>query len=251
MIDVLSGIPGARTMITELFKGPIDNFLHFGLGKNGTTAEEFYYAVQFLFKVRSDKPETWADSRYMRDVYVDENTGKRTTRVQTLTDEQLVCMTADYLWNLMEMPITLDEFTTALLAQRKEILNTNRRQIAEFLAMLNKSSLARTIVRGETIPIKFLEQPVDDILTDPIDDDVLAELISYRPAPYRAKIGTHCRHRRRRKTPTVNVERLNQADQVVFELKPLTPSKGGLFGLESIAPEPADNSHRRSCGMSA
>ena len=187
LVDVFSDIPGERTLIVEMFKDTVLNYLYFGLGRNGTSAAEFFYSSEFLLRVRASDPETWRGARLMRSTYVDELTGKRVTRTVALADDTLKAMCSDYLWNLLAMPMPFDLFISELRKARCQILTENKQQILDFIDDLNRPSLARNILVGEQIPMKFFSQDIDQVLMEPKNPEDVAELVCYQPAKHRSR----------------------------------------------------------------
>jgi hypothetical protein len=51
--DVTSDVVPERTLWLTTIKDSCDNYLMWGLGRNGTSAPEFWYAAEFLFHTRA------------------------------------------------------------------------------------------------------------------------------------------------------------------------------------------------------
>jgi hypothetical protein len=245
VVDVVSDTPGEITMILETFKDAINNYLFYLIGEqNGTTVEEFFWAAEFLLRVRSDKPETWEGARYMRTVYKDEATGKRITRAVALTDEQLMMSCADRMYDLTRLPELygpFEDFVAALREQRRLRLSTNWQQVQELVDLTNNRSIVRNILHGETIPLKLLEDDMETVLTEGNQYD-LSELIRYQPRSrrirYRAHAPAPCEHNK------TKCARNNE--------RPVPPARGDLLAcLENTSPESADSPGHRSARLSA
>ncbi len=132
LYDVVSGVPGERTLWGRVLADAINNYLFFGLGRNGTTPREFWYSCEFLFVCRSSVPETWLDGKHVREVYEDAD-GIRRTHRQTIDDAVLQTMCIDAIWSLGEWPMPLDVFTDQLKAERGALLRRNWPQVRKFL----------------------------------------------------------------------------------------------------------------------
>jgi hypothetical protein len=217
LVDILSDVPGERTLIAETFKDALNNYLFFGLGQNGTSAPEFWYGVEFLFRIRASRPETWKDARYMRDAYVDEQTGKRVSRTLVLTDSQLQAGCADYLWDLLEMPLSLDEFVIRVRAVRRDLLRENKEQIEKVIRLLNSPSLSRNVLPGDTYPMKLFGQDYQEVLLEPKDPDDVSELVHYYP-----RTKTKCPLR-------VSAAPRHRAARIAAGERRVAPPKGELF----------------------
>ena len=246
LIDVFSDVPGERTMICKMFLDDCNNYVNYALAaQNGTSLDQFFYASEFLLRVRASKPETWQGARLMRTTYFDEDLGKRVTRVQALTDEQLKMSCADYLWSLMEMPMEFEDFVAALRAERRKRLQKSLEQVDEFIALMNNPSLSRNILHGETIPLKLLSQSPEDILTDPTINPVdLCRLVRYHPRNRKRSPGSPAVH-------CVRARRIHACEKKPV-VRQTQPAKGDLFAcLETNPPDSADSAGRCAGGLSA
>ena len=252
LVDVFSGVPGERTMLAESLKDACSNYLFFGLGQNGTSADEFWFSVEYLFRCRASRPETWQCARYMRDTFFDEAQGKRVTRVLTLTDEQLKLACIDAQWDLLEMPFPVERFVSALRAERKRLIGENRKQIETFIALLNNRSISRSLLRGETIPMKFFSQDLDEVLTEPKNPDDVSELIRYQPRRYRQQCARLARWQRQGPAPGTRFQfrpdRLAEAERAQTRMQPL---EGDHLAFETDSTEFADAVGSSSPGLSA
>ena len=133
LFDVASGISPERTIWCEVVKDAVHQFKFYGLGKNGTTADEFWSASKFLFHVRADKPETWMPAKVLRQTYYDEDLGRRASHVQTLSDDVLRAGCLDSILAHLCFPMTLDTFVRQLKAERRHLLQSNWKQVVKFL----------------------------------------------------------------------------------------------------------------------
>ena len=133
--DVVSDMPGVRTLWVGVIKDAVQQYLFFGLGRNGPTREEFWSACEFLFNIRASKPETWQEAKVMREVYYDEDLGRRASHVQMLSDDVLRAGCLDSIWANVYFPMTLETFVGRLKAERRNLLQRNWEQVVTFLGI--------------------------------------------------------------------------------------------------------------------
>ena len=121
-------------MITQA----IQDHLYFGLGKNGCVLEEFWFASEYLYTVRSTDPKTWEPSRYVDRSYEDRSDGNRIrfSEVVRLTDAELesMCFDRQYLSAGMDRVMPFDLFVRKLEEQRLVILSSSWQQVITYLA---------------------------------------------------------------------------------------------------------------------
>jgi hypothetical protein len=177
------GAPSEQLIALQLMTDAANNYLYFGLGRNGTTIEEFWYGYEFFFQVRSNKPESWQHAKYMRTVAVNPETGKRETIIQQLSDMQLEAMCFDTWYSLsgLENLLSIDRFCSWLKRTRREILEDNESQVREYIAMLKRVALSE-IGPGHQIPMEYegLTRSMIDTLVEPSDPAELAALVFYQ-----------------------------------------------------------------------
>jgi hypothetical protein len=246
LIDVFSDVPGERTLICKSLLDAVNNYINYGLSaQNGTSLDEFFYAAEFILRIRASKPETWEGARLMRTTYFDEELGKRVTRVQALTDEQLRMACIDYMWSLIEMPMEFEDFIAAIRAERRMRLQKSQEQVDEFIDLMYNRSLARKILHKETIPFKLLSQAQEDILTDPTTNPIdLCHLVSYQPRKRKRSTGSPAAR-------CVRVRRMHHCEKNPA-VRQAQPTKGDLFAcLETNSPESADSAGCCAVGLSA
>lgn len=134
LVDVACVSP-ERHLWCEVIKDAVHQFLFYGLGSNRTTADLFWSACKFLFHVRASKPETWQAARILREVYYDEDLGRRASHVQTLSDDVLKAGCLDLIWAHLCVPMTLETFVRRLKAERRSLLQRNWKQVVSFLGI--------------------------------------------------------------------------------------------------------------------
>jgi hypothetical protein len=146
LIDVVSGIQPERTLWLESFKDAVFNYKFYGLGRNGTCRDEFWYSCEYLFNVRSYLPSTWQGGRVIREVAEDE-TGKRRNRVVRIPDDVLMFQCLDQHWSYFDFRMSLESFCKRLKAERRGLLERNWPQVARYLHLnhLTFESCAATL----------------------------------------------------------------------------------------------------------
>lgn len=130
LVDVASNVPSERTLWVNVIEDACNHYKFFGLGNNGAEDVEFWYAVEFLFRVRASKPETWQDAtRRIHESYKDA-AGKRRVHEHTLTDDELRAMCFDWAWAHLQFGMSL-----RLKAERAAVVKESWRQIADYLRL--------------------------------------------------------------------------------------------------------------------
>jgi hypothetical protein len=182
-LDYASGTDSPwKLLYLKVISDAVSDYLYFGLGKNGTVADDFFYATEYFFKCRSFLPETWKHANSMRHAYVDEVSGKRVSSHLTLTDEELrqACFDRHYeiaeLHNLMPF----DQFIEWLKVRRSEILEENKAQVNAYIDLLQRTAL-REVIGGQQIPFKLDSADRMQVLTRPTSPEQVAELVFYAP----------------------------------------------------------------------
>jgi hypothetical protein len=136
LVDVACVSP-ERHLWCSVIADAVQQYLFYGLGKNGTKRDgtEFWSACKFLFHVRASKPETWMPAKVLRETYKDENLGRRASHVQTLSDEVLKAGCLDAILEHLSFPMTLETFVRRLMAERRNLLQSNWKQVITFLGI--------------------------------------------------------------------------------------------------------------------
>ena len=136
LLDVASNIQPERLLWLSTIQDALNNYLEFGLGRNGTTVAEFWFAAEYLLNVRAADPETWKDaSRTYAETYYDDQEGRRVTRTAQLTEANIRAMCLDTAWDHLDFPLALDEFCNRLMEERRRLLAGNWAQVAQFLGL--------------------------------------------------------------------------------------------------------------------
>lgn len=152
LLDVASNIQPERLLWLSTIQDAVNNYLEFGLGKNGTTVDEFWFAVEYLLNVRAAEPETWEDApRTFAKTYYDDQKRRRVTRTVQLTEGDIRAMCLDTAWDHLNFPLALDEFCARLMKERLRLLVSNWAQVARFLALPGRpADWKRALVCPET-----------------------------------------------------------------------------------------------------
>ncbi len=135
LVDVTSDVQPERTLWLASIQDAAHNYKFYGLGSNGTSRDEFWFAVEWFFRVRSDRPETWRAARVMREVVKDEALGRRVNRVVRIPDDVLRFQCLDVLWGMLRFPIDLQTFCRRLKAERRDLLRKNWAQVRKHLRL--------------------------------------------------------------------------------------------------------------------
>ena len=136
LLGVASNIEPERLLWLSTIQDAVNNYLEYGLGKNGTTVDEFWFAVEYLLNVRAAEPETWKDApRTFANTYYDDQKRRRVTRTVRLTEGDIRAMCLDTAWDHLNFPLALDEFCARLMKERLRLLVSNWAQVARFLAL--------------------------------------------------------------------------------------------------------------------
>jgi hypothetical protein len=136
LLDVASNIRPERLLWVSTIRDAVRSYLIFGLGRNGTSAEEFWFAAEYLLNVRAAKPETWKDApRTFAETYYDDQKRRRVTRTVQLTEDNIRAMCLDTAWDHLNFPLALGEFCARLMKERRRLLASNWAQVARFLAL--------------------------------------------------------------------------------------------------------------------
>ncbi|MDR3749133.1 MAG: hypothetical protein P4M04_13455 [Acidobacteriota bacterium] len=136
LLDVTSNAQPERLIWLTSIQDAVQNYLPWGLGKNGTEGHEFWFAIRYLFHVQASKPKTWQDApRSIKQTYRDEATGRRVNRTVTYSDAHLMFMCLDNLWDFLQFPMTLETFRADLMAERRGRVASNWGQVADYLGL--------------------------------------------------------------------------------------------------------------------
>lgn len=174
----------------------VSSYLFFGLGRNGTCAEEFAYACRYLFEIRSTNPDSYQDGRIISQ-YKTLDDGRRMLQKIYLTDTQIRQYTFDahYEDSGMSRLLPMDRFLSRLRKERKEILTKNWDQVQRYLAHLRERDYMRMCNREQlTLNIEpSTQEQMLESLVYPKSPREIANMVYH---------AAHCRPRRgMRRTP--------------------------------------------------
>jgi hypothetical protein len=160
----------------------IHNYLFFGLGRNGTTIEEFAYAYEYLFVIQSTDSDTWKTKRTARVETVDERTGKKRYVKVQLGDEEIMgmCFDKHYEYAQLGMHMPIDTFRSWLKRERDRVLKENQDQVWIYLDHLRARELQK-LKRGQQLPLLLVDRML--VLKEPSSMKAVAELV-YIPTQY-------------------------------------------------------------------
>lgn len=105
-----------KSLYLQTITDAIHNYKFFGLGRNGTTAEEFAYSCEYLFRIRSWDVTTWP---------VESKIDPEDTRMSCFDVHYELAGLADYM--------TMDRFLKDLVKNRTRIVDENQGQILAYL----------------------------------------------------------------------------------------------------------------------
>lgn len=189
-LDYASGTDNPfKLLYLKVISDAASDYLYFGLGRNGTVPDDFWYATEYFFTCRSYKRETWDHAKFMRNAYVDEDTGKRVSTTIMLRDEDLMAACFDRHYEIAELHnlMPIDVFLEWLRTRREEILEENKQQVNAYMDLLQRTSVNR-VADGEQIPFKLLDRM--QVLARPESPEQVAELVFYAPR-YRQSTRRH------------------------------------------------------------
>jgi len=151
VLDVASNIQPERLLWLSTIQDALNNYLGYGLGRNGTTVDEFWFAAEYLLNVRAADPETWKDApRTYAETYFDDQKRRRVTRTVQLTEDNIRAMCLDTAWDHLVFPLPLGEFCAQLIDERRRLLARNWAQVARFLALPGTlADWERALIRPE------------------------------------------------------------------------------------------------------
>jgi hypothetical protein len=172
--------PAEMVLFLECIKDSVFNYLFFALGRNGTSLDEFWWAMEYLFRVRSFDPTTWQGAKSARVTTVDKRSGKRSVRFECLNDEtvRMMCFDIHYELSGLARLMSMDRFLAGLKFTRRQIVRENRSQIDKYIDEFRERQL-ENIARGWRIPITFADAKREELMVQAEDGAELADLFFY------------------------------------------------------------------------
>lgn len=168
--------PAEKVLFSRVIQDAVSNYLYAFLGKNGTSAEEFFAAWQYFFKVVSTDRKSWDHHRTIKHTYTRQ--GKKITVKRELTDGelQLMCFDKHYALSGLNEHMNVDRFRSQLKAKRLKIVTNNWEQIAAYVDALYQRELSQ-IADGQPVPLQVWKDDLLTILVDPPTPMHLASVI--------------------------------------------------------------------------
>lgn len=182
-LDFASGTDNPfKLLYLKVISDAASDYLFFGLGKNGTVPDDFWYATEYFFTCRSHLEETWKHAKFMRQAYVNEETGKRVSSTIMLTDEELkqTCFDRHYEIAELHQLMPMERFLEWLKVRREEILEENKQQVNDYIDLLQRTAFNR-VKSGEQSNFKLDAADRMQVLTSPESPEQVAELVFYTP----------------------------------------------------------------------
>jgi hypothetical protein len=157
--------PQEKILFLQTITDAIHNYLFFGLGRNGTTAQEFAYACEYLFRVRACAPETW-------NMEVQAGKKRRTSSKQNLSDSQYrsMCFDIHYEYSGLSTYMPLDRFVSWLKQERRHLLDENAPQVAGYMLELYFKACEQASL-GHQLPLPIFDY-VDTLVCPKTPTDV-------------------------------------------------------------------------------
>ncbi len=165
-----------KVLYSCIVQDAVSNYLYAFLGKNGTSAEEFFSAWQYFFKVVSTDKSSWNHHRTIKLIYI--NRGERVVENRYLTDNELQLMCFDKHYDLSELSkhMHIDKFRAKLKTKRRKILNENWEQVKAYINTLYQHELGK-VAGGQQVPLQVWNEDLLEVLIDPPTPLHLANII--------------------------------------------------------------------------
>lgn len=214
------GSPPETLVFIKVIADAASNYLYFGLGKNGTTIEEFFYSHSYFFKVSSTNKETYELARNIRNVYT--RRGEHVIDKRELSDNelQLMCFDKHFDMSGLDKAMNIETFRKNLLKKRAQILTNNWQQVKGYITQLYQRELER-ILPGKQVPLPVWSDNMLEILTNPSSPAILAQLF-YVPAKLKK---SHKRSNRKNtkksSSDLVNNIRINKIPALIEDWGPI------------------------------
>jgi hypothetical protein len=207
-MDFASGTDSPfKLLYLKVISDAVSDYLFFGLGKNGTVPDDFWYATEYFFTCRSYIEDTWSHAKFMRQAYVDETTGKRVSSTLMLSDEELKQTCFDRHYEIAELHklMPIDRFLSWLRTRREEILTENQKQVNDYIDLLQRTAL-KSISAGTQIGFALDSADRMQVLIKPDSPEQVAELVLYAPR-YRRSHRNLTRMNHQKERPIHNLPR--------------------------------------------
>lgn len=165
-----------KVLYSCIIQDAVSNYLYAFLGKNGTSAEEFFAAWQYFFKVESTNRVSWDHHRTIKQSYI--HRGDKITRDRYLTDSELQMMCFDKHYDLSGLSehMHIDRFRSKLKEKRYKVLSDNLQQVQSYIHSLYQHELSQ-IADGQQVPLQVWNEDLLKVLVDPPTPMHLASII--------------------------------------------------------------------------
>lgn len=152
------------------------NYLYAFLGRNGTSAEEFFSSWQYFFKITSTDKASWDHHRTIKISYTKK--GQKIVDNHYLTDNelQLMCFDKHYELSGLSKYMHIDRFRSELRNKREKILINNINQVQEYINSIYNKELGQ-IANGQQVPLRIWGENLIQILVDPPSPVHLASIL--------------------------------------------------------------------------
>jgi len=152
-------------------------YLFFGLGRNGYVAQEFIWAHDYFFEVKSTNSETWNPERHIRvsDIKIGHGHGKnQDKRFHDMTDADIKVLCFDEQWILsgLDRAMGIGQFRRLLRQKRRNIVEANFDQVRDYLRSIRNQAASR----GEHLRPGTYQGDLLETLVSPTDES-LASLL--------------------------------------------------------------------------
>lgn len=174
-----------KILFLQTITDAIHNYLFFGLGKNGTTADEFAYACEYLFVVRAKDKSTWHGRRTVHAQV--QRGGRRTVLRKQMTDGEFeaCCFDTHYEYSGLSLFMEIDRFLAWLVREREAILKDNQDQVREYLDNVFHNACLKA-KPGHQLPLPLRDR-VQELARARRMEDV-AQIIYLPPKYYQAPV---------------------------------------------------------------
>lgn len=165
-----------KVLFARIIQDAASNYLYAFLGKNGTSAEEFFAAWQYFFKVSSDNRSSWDHHRTIKNTFTRQ--GQKVIEDRYLLDSELQLMCFDKHYDLSGLAdyMHIDRFRSNLKIKRRRILTSNWEQVQNYVHALYQRELSH-IADGQQVPLQVWHEDLLTLLVDPSSPHNLANAI--------------------------------------------------------------------------
>lgn len=165
-----------KVLYSCIIQDAASNYLYAFLGKNGTSAEEFFAAHQYFFKVVSTNKMDWDHHRTIKQSFI--RKGMKVTEDRYLIDSELKLMCFDKHYDMSGLAehMHIDKFRAGLKAKRRRILSANWEQVQTYITALYQHELSM-IADRQQVPLQVWTDELLEVLVDPPTPLQLASII--------------------------------------------------------------------------